>query len=461
MPRFTEQYIKQLKPRADRYDVTETGVAAHQRGLQCRVFPSGAKTWLFRYTKDGRAERIRLGTYPIMDLKAAHKARDACRDQLANGQTPKEARAEEAAQAEEARRERERANKHTVTALADHFVNGELRQLQLDTDGKTWIERKKPGPVRKSWQEVKRIIDKDITPAFGARTVTDIKPHELADLLIGIRDRGAPIGANRAAAVLKQMFSYAVRRGWLRADENPVRDIGRPTRIEPPRDRALDDDEIRHFWTALDVASMLPMMRCVYRLILTTGCRPGEATRAEWAEFNLTGKEPVWTIPAARAKNGREHNIPLAQLALAVLADLQAEHGLRLERDRKENPQAEPSRWLFPAFRKDRDTHIEDKAAAHAIRRNREFLELPPFAVHDLRRSVRTGLARLRVDAITAKKLLNHKLEGMDAVYDVHPYTEEKREALTRWCKHLETVIKGTAPKASVAKLKPKNRRAA
>ncbi len=449
MPRFTEQYIKQLKPRADRYDVTETGVAPHQRGLQCRVFPSGAKSWLFRYTVKGKTERVTLGTYPTMTLRGAHAARKACREQLEAKTTPKEARIQEQVQREQERRERARKTSRTVAALADHFINGECRQMALDPASKTWVASKKPGRIRKSWPEVQRIIEKDIIPPIGDRPVTDIEPHEIAALLRKVRDRGAPIGANRTFSILKQMFSHAVARGWLRAAENPCRDLARPMKVEPHRERALKDDEIRAFWRALDVAAMLPMMRYVYRLILTTGCRPGEATRAEWSEFDLEADDPSWTIPATRSKNEREHTIPLAPLAVQVLEELRAVHEAKLENDRKDNPDAALARWLFPAFRKAKDVPVEEKAAAHAIRRNREFFELDAFTPHDLRRTVRTGLAALGVDSITAKKVVNHKLEGMDKVYDQHPYTEEKRQALEKWCRHLEEVIKGNRPKVT------------
>jgi integrase len=81
------------------------------------------------------------------------------------------------------------------------------------------------------------------------------------------------------------------------------------------------------------------------------------------------------------------------------------------------------------------------------VSNNRDHWSVAPFTVHDFRRTVRSNLSALGVDRIVAKKVLNHTLEGMDAVYDKHPYSDEKREALNRWADYLVAVVAGRKPK--------------
>jgi integrase len=193
----------------------------------------------------------------------------------------------------------------------------------------------------------------------------------------------------------------------------------------------LTDEETRKVWRRLDTAKMLPRIRMVYRLILVTGQRPGEVGRASWSEFDLD--QALWTIPAERSKNGKEHEVPLAIYALDLLAELRNLH--------------DNERWLFPSHHKGKDQPLDARAAAHAIRYNREHFGIPRWTPHDLRRTVRTNLSALGVDHIVAKKVVNHSLHGMDQVYDRHNYLLEKRSALDTWAGRLQEIIEGRAPK--------------
>ena len=85
---FTDEQIASLKPRANRFEITETGVSSDRRGLQMRIFPAGGKTWLFRYSLNGKTKRIKLGRYPHMTLNLARRKLDTMRDQLEAGIDP-------------------------------------------------------------------------------------------------------------------------------------------------------------------------------------------------------------------------------------------------------------------------------------------------------------------------------------------------------------------------------------
>ena len=70
---------------------------------------------------------------------------------------------------------------------------------------------------------------------------------------------------------------------------------------------------------------------------------------------------------------------------------------------------------------------------------------LRPFTPHDLRRTCRTGLARLGVDRVVAECVLGHRMPGVAGIYDRHDYVPEMRAALQRWADHVERIVSGEA----------------
>src|SRR5690606_8861758 len=116
---------------------------------------------------------------------------------------------------------------------------------------------------------------------------------------------------------MRTMFRWAHSRGDL--DVDVMAGMKRPTEDEPPRDRVLDAGEIKSFWKALPDADMRESTRRLLRLCLVTGQRVGEVAGLTRAELDLDNA--IWTIPAARAKNGREHVVPLSGLALSLIRE--------------------------------------------------------------------------------------------------------------------------------------------
>jgi integrase len=56
-------------------------------------------------------------------------------------------------------------------------------------------------------------------------------------------------------------------------------------------------------------------------LCILTAARSGEILGMQWAEVDLKNK--IWTVPAGRMKAGREHRVPLAPRAVAILRQLE------------------------------------------------------------------------------------------------------------------------------------------
>jgi len=156
---------------------------------------------------------------------------------------------------------------------------------------------------------------------------------------------------------------------------------------------------------------------------------------AEWSEIDL--ENALWTIPGPRTKTFKDHVVPLSDLAVEIL-----EEQLQLTGGR---------RWVFASPNKDFTAPMLASAVSQAVNDNYVKLKIPKFVPHDLRRTLRSRLSALGVDHIVCRKVLNHSLEGMDAIYDRHDYVEEKRDALQRWADALRRILDKDTTVVSIA----------
>jgi integrase len=413
--RFTDKGIAALKPRGERYEVWEDG----RSGFGVRVAPSGRKSWLFMYRYGGKARRMTFGPYPAVALATARvKLADAKR-KLDHGQDPGAlAKAEKLSDREAS----------TVRQLVDEYLARSARELR-------------------SYREIKRILERDIVPAWSNRKAKAIKRRDVIMLLDGIVDRGSPVMANRTLNWVRRMFNFAVRRDIIEA--NPCLGIEAPGR-ETERDRTLSDDEIRSLWNGLPSADVTEATRLAVKLLLVTAHRPGEVAGAAVAEFDLDQK--IWALPPHRAKNGRPHVVPLSPLAVALVREgleVCAAGGWLVPGKPANTPLT--SHTLSRAFlRNERELGIPtldrgkmskaDPVAVQAARRERRRVA---FAPHDLRRTASTRMTELGFTRFIVDRVLNHVEPGVGRVYDRYEYLREKRQALEAWAVRLEEILTG------------------
>jgi integrase len=205
----------------------------------------------------------------------------------------------------------------------------------------------------------------------------------------------------------------------------------------PPRGRALSDDELIAVWNAS--ATEPPKPRAFVRLLILTGCCCAKAAAIAAGEVDRAAG--LWRLPAERVKNGRAHVMPLCDLALAELDAIWPEHGAEADAD-----------WrllgtrgsAFAGFSKLK-ARIDAKAG------------IAPWCWHDLRRTCRTGIARLGVDRLHAERALNH-VSGrsrLERTYDTHDYEAATLAALRRWQAHVASLVL-PAPGAEVVPLRRK-----
>ena len=372
-----------------------------------------------------------LGPFPQLSLKAARRqARDAI-EKVVTGLDP--------GLDKQAARHRPSDREQKFPALAALFLDRWLTKAQQRPRPRTIEENARLlGLARQDgvWVAKKGgLADK-----WKGRAISSLARADVVDVLDQIVADGKPTKANHARAVLHLFFGWCMRRGVI--DVNPVTIIDRPA-PRKARDRVLSDSELALFWRAADDDAVFGAM---YKLLLLTGQRRDEVRAATWQEFDF--ENATWTLPGTRTKNHRTHVVPLSPQAITLLNAIP-----RIGRR---------PRLLFTTTG---DSMISGLSRGKE-RLDRRMLELahqsnivaaiPPFVIHDIRRSCATGMQRLGVRLEVIERVLNHSggsFAGIVGVYQRYSYDDEMRAALSAWGAHIDSII-GAQAAGNVVKLR-------
>jgi integrase len=284
-----------------------------------------------------------------------------------------------------------------------------------------------------------------------------------------ITDRGSPVMANRALALISKMLNFALSRDWIEA--NPAALITKNR--ETSRGRVLSDPELRELWTALgetshvdqigrSVARLNATLNDAFKMRIYTGQRGGEVFRMRWQDLDLDAA--WWGIPGEFTKNGEFHRVPLIPAAVDLLKGRAAiarpsavwvfEHVTRSRIPGREFGNIAARGKKAASFLSRGDAHLGDKRA-----RGRQRPPVLPglsfeFQGHDLRRTVATNMTKAGVHRDDVSKVMNHVDRGPRAtkVYDRYQYDREKRAALETWGSRLdEILLAGNSPPQQLA----------
>jgi integrase len=217
---------------------------------------------------------------------------------------------------------------------------------------------------------------------------------------------------------LSTFFGWVAKRKRL-IDASPC-SVHRP---EPAgtRDRVLTNAEIRIFWSACEAVSE-PFSQAL-KLLLITGCRLNEVAQMRRAELSEDGS--IWTIPGERTKNRKPHVVPLPPIARSILATINLVSSKFTFSTTGRSP---VSGWARVKGRLDAE------------------MQIPPWRLHDLRRTAATGMAEIGIPPHIVEAALNHvsgAKGGVAGIYNRAAYTQEKRVALERWADHVAALVEG------------------
>ena len=377
------------------------------RGLALRLRPGGSPRWVFVYRDDtGKQRRYPIGeanpnaAEQRPDSFTLDQAQAVARDLRADVKAGREAGASIAAkQVEEIK-----AKPTLFSAIVERYLAARRPDAPIEK------LRMKP----RSHVECTRHLQVHLKALHGLPLEAIERAHIDAELeKIG---NVAAVTADKVRSTLSAMYVWAISKGICNV--NPVAGTMALSEYKP-RERALDDAELAAVWRAATLDA--PYGRIV-RTLLLTGCRRDEIGGLRWAEIesaNNSGKALI-ALPAERTKNGVPHAVPLSTAALAVLATVKATE--------REFVFSRTDRG-FSAWSKNK-TKL-DKAAALK----------EPWTLHDLRRTVRTGMGKLGVQPHIAEAVLNHLPPKLVRTYDRNTYETEKRAALDLWANHLRTIV--------------------
>jgi integrase len=419
---FTDRWLKSLKPSAPgkRREIWDTnipgfGVRINDEKDHARSGKAGRISFVLysRYPGGRSPERRTLGRWPEISLERARARAADWRSQIAKGIDPHDAEEEE-------RLARLRAKGNTFAAVAERF-----------------IEHIKANKERKA-AEVERDLRKEFISPWGHRPIASIKPMDVALVIEATVRRGKLGHAHGLFAHIRRLFRWAIP---MYIEHSPCSQLS-PRRLigdRKRRDRILSDAEIAALWRT--TGPMGYPYGPLYRLLLLTGLRLSEVSKASWNEFDFD--ERVWTVPAARMKKtgseAKPHMVPLTDAILEVIETL---------------PRFPNGKFLFSnkngttplkANMFNRPKHQLDELMRETLG------ELPDWVNHDIRRTVRTKLSALRIPEEVREAVLAHARPGIKGHYDMHHYLDEKRDALTLWAKRLRDIV--APPPANVVQL--------
>jgi integrase len=383
-------------------------------GLYLRKQSASGSAWTLRYRFGGRDRWMALGSYPDMELAEARKVARAKRTLVDAGRDPLAAKHEEI--------------EAQLRARAARKARGKFKELAED-----WYGTEIKGGRLKYPEVPRRYLDKYLLPEFGSAVPADISPAMAARLLARVAKK-APTAANDLLRHMRRVFRFAVRRHLIAS--SPVADFNLSDAggKEFARQRSLSRDELESLFKALrDSPSFGGTNLLTLKLLLAFGVRKGELLRARWREFDLDGGTdagPLWRLPASRTKIAAPLSIPLVPAVVGWLKSLREI--------------SSGSEFVFPKRRRDRRQralHVGIDTLNAALTTVDHGLDA--FTIHDLRRTMRTHLSSLGVRSEVAERCLNHKLPGIQAVYNTHDYFAERRAALETWTALLLEIERG------------------
>ncbi len=369
------------------------------QGLRLRVAPTGRKVWMYRYRNrvTKALERMVLGTYPKMRLADARAAVERQRGIVVEHGSARQYR-----EADHAEKRRALANKLATNERCEFTVR-KLVDQYLDEASDTL----------KGWREVDRALRKYVVAVIGETPAHEATRKDVIALLDKLNKRGARVQANRVLAYFRRCCNWAIAQDKLAA--NPCAMIERNS--EHAKERFLSETEIARFLNNLPASGIDPSIADLYRLILLTGLRPGEAAALTIDDIDFEAR----TIRLTYTKNGRTHFVPVSKPVFAIIR--------RHEQD--------GVKWLFPAMRDPRK-HIRPDALQRPLRESLRKLKILPATPHDFRRSFATGLARIGAPRLLISLALNHTIPGVTTVYDRHGYERELRRWFDAWGNHID-----------------------
>lgn len=407
MPKLTDKEIRAWIKSGERFEGKSDGNGLYLRFRQNDKIPS----WRFRYKLSGKSRTMNLGSYSDLSLA---KARELTRELSARVSLGYDVAMEK--------------QERKAEALAK--IEAEKNAIKVSELAAEYFERQ----ILPRWKHpdiLRRRIDKDINPRIGHMKIEDVKPRHIDEMLKSIVDRGAPTIATDVLRWVRRMFDYGIKRQMIEINPCSAFEVADAGGKEVSRDRWLTREELILVLRAFRTSAISRQNEISFKILLALCLRKMELCAARWEEFDFDNA--VWHFPAERSKNGDAIDIPLCPTVIEWFMELKS--------------MACNSQYVLPARKMQTKMipHIQESTLPVALSKVRRMLphDMPNFTIHDFRRTGRTHLAALGVDPFVAERCLNHRIKGVEGIYNRHDYFDERKAALTQWCDLIVALEKG------------------
>lgn len=387
---LTNTQVKQAKAKDKQYKLSDGG------GLQLRVKPTGAKSWLFDYFKPITKKRSSMGfgTYPDVSLAQARKKRDEAKSLLAQEIDPKQ-------QKDDQLREKQLAASNTFESVATEWFGIKKTKIAESTAKSLW-----------------RNFENHVFPKLGHRPIDKILAPEAISVLKPLAARGSLETTSKLVGYLNEVMRHAVNTGLLH--HNSL--AGIRSAFETPKVTnmpTLKPEELPELMQTIGYASIKLTTRCLIEWQLHTMVRPREAAEAKWSEIDLENR--LWLIPAERMKMKVSHTIPLTPQAIAILERMK--------------PISEDKTYIFPSPNKP-NSPSNPETANKALQRMGYKGRL---VAHGMRSLASTILNEQGFDGDIIESALAHQEQNeVRRAYNRAQYLERRRVLMSWWSEHIE-----------------------
>jgi integrase len=364
-------------------------------------------------------------------LPAAEARRLAARE-LAKAKTGGDPQGEKVA--------KRRGGSHVFKAVAEDFIA--TKELPQPPN--------KPKPGKRYWRpssakQYRHILLVCSKPLHGF-DIAAIKRGDISSVVRQVEEKRGTRMASLVRNRLMTLFKWAMGEGFI--EINPVIS-SRQVEYTGKRERLLSDDELVRIWRACEPENFPHQGNFgrVIKLLLLTGARRQEITGMTWGEVYLD--DAIWTLPGERAKNHRTHTMPLSPPAHAILKEMS-------EEKRWNGKEWTSDRYVFSSFGR---MNVQRPRAALYERSGTSG-----WWLHDIRKTVATGMGNLGIAPHVISCVLNHvsvfrmdihnmpvvvqgPRAGITGKYNLSPYFREMQQALNLWAEHVMALVEGRAPK--------------
>ena len=282
-----------------------------------------------------------------------------------------------------------------------------------------WLKRHVRAKGLRTANDIEHRLAKHVYPFWGKRDFASLRRSDVAELLDHVEDNSGRHQADYVLAIVRSICNFQVQRDetYVSPIVRGMRRVDRKSEEGRPRDRILDDDELRRVWKAAENAGTFGAF---VRLALLSAQRRTTIIRMKWSAL----EGDVWHIPEEPRAKGTGGDLKLPAVAMKII---------------EAQPKLASNPYVFAGRFDDRwNGFAKGKTALD------KASGVTGWRIHDLRRTARSLMSRANVLSEHAERVMGHVIGGVEGTYDRFKYFDQKAIALTKLAALIKEIVHGT-----------------